>query len=247
MKKIIALLLTALMVMSFAACSQNEDAEGFSEVNKSETGGEVTLKGDDTKIEELLNSFWKYRYYGFQDRYADGYGALVSSEVNEYGVVVKRIYTWKSVSYNPADNTLVIKSLSSDGIEEGEGTTIVFNEKNQPVSGDMYVFNYDEAGVLISRKNYRSEYTYEYSDDMKTKKEYVGGQLSCVYNYDDNGYLIGLTMYDKYGDRLTEIAYENDAQGRRLKTYSVSKTGEIESTTETRTYDENGNLVSLYN
>lgn len=251
MKKILALLLVALLVTSLVACSKTGKGDNSTDSSGKSTNGSngeiLAPKEDDTKIEELLNSYWHYRYMGVEDRYADGYGALKSSETNEDGVVVKRFYTWRSVEYNPAENTLILRSLSTDGTEEeGSESIVKFNEKNQPLSGGG-TFKYDENGNLIERKSGRITYTYEYSADKKTVTQYNNGNLRYVYKYDDNGYLIGLTMYDDNGDWSTGIVYENDDQGRRLKTYSADKNGNIGSTMETRTYDEQGNLASLHN
>ncbi len=255
MKKLLAILLTLALVLSLAACgggnSENyESDEAGENTNVSENSNvneSIMFREDDTMIEKLLNSYWKYNCFG-DDRYAKGFEKVITSETDANGVVVKRVYSGrygeKIVIYNPADNTLIIND-----------SVFTFDESGKPIRGAFvndnsyttYSYTYDEAGYLIARSIPRYDYTYEYSSDRKTMKIFCEGELSEELEYDDNGILSLRTVYDRYGDWLTSITYVYDQDGRRFETYSVGKDGERDSRMEKREYDEKGNLIKCYN
>lgn len=247
MKKLFCMGLCLIVMLSLCACGGNS-TKGKSNTDKNV--GEI-VKGDnsiipqkESMLEKLYDSYIKYTSIG---QPIEGKRRILSSKTNDDGVVTKIVYEKESdlssdttVTYNPDDNTITIND-----------NWVIEFENNRPVSktdsdGVVTTYTYNSDGNLAEIDAVIQKQTFEYLNNGKTVKK-INKMPTFTniyeYGYDDNGFLISLTIYYEDGDSLKHY-YENDSEGRMLKTYTKNSSGEIESIIEENTYDEEGYLIS---
>ena len=255
MKKLLSLLLAILMALTLGACGNDSNTKQESSTNDSSVieqnqPGETNVPQKGSKMEQLLKSYWKYRYLASIDGYADGFEVLLYSKTDANGVEVERAYTTiggttftKRIVFDPAKNTLILF-----GPESTVGELIEFNDKglstvqhngNDVSDKFLYEFEYDAEGYLTAKKLFRNYYTVEYSADKKTCKDIdEKGNVVRVFEFDDNGNRIKQTGMSVHGELTDEIYYDYDSEGRIVKVYTDDEV------MRERTFDENDNMLT---
>lgn len=272
MKKLFALLLATLMVLSLAACGNGDTTS--ENTKKEEIADNSQSKQKESVLEKLVNSYWEVEEIG---QYKTGNRKVLLSEKNDDGVEIKRVCKTRKegfvkpetlVLYNPEKNTISVISVDAgvyDDYSLEDETVIEFNQDNKPVKSvrqrkyftETKTYNYDTNGRIIEISeeeiskddDYTNKinYTFEYLENgkiLKTDYNIAPTAISCEYEFDDNGFVIRRTT--DYGDGdLVEYFYENNEDGNMVKMYTKDSSGQIQVLKE-YTYDEEGYVINIY-
>ena len=239
-KKLIALLLALVMILSIAACSEKTDKKDDQNNDEKTTASTEEVKDavvkqalaliDDGDIQGAYDLLWAID--NRNEEQEEMFKKFVWVKTEETHVQDgNTIYSLKS-SYN-LDGYLV----SCDVVSEDDNTSekMVYDKDNNLLSykegSHNIVHTYDQKGNMLTSKygeHITEEFTY-----------YSNGQLkSYTYKTPDNA----AVLYSIYGPQLFTVPY--DKNGNVLSKKRVSNNGE-ESWHETiYTYDKNGNVLT---
>ena len=252
MKKLLCLLLTALLLLSLAGCktaSQDPENPGTSEesTGSTETGTETadTTESSQNQQEEIPAT--KIVYLCTEEAFTDSYGgSLTVRTYDEKGNLLTQDYKSNSgddafneaYTYDESGNVLTYKSYDKySGLTKE--TTYTYNDAGQLVS---QLFTSKEDAFSHTEK---SDFTYR-EDGLLIKKVATypadpGNAVHLIYSYDDNGNLIKeewINVNDGVQTPHSWKAWTYDEKGNKL-----SETDNRGFKTEW-TYDDRGNMLS---
>lgn len=271
MKKLLALLLTFVFILSLASCGAGDNSDKLP--NKS--AEELIAEGNYLDAYRVLlakgdkNSNIKLDDFIFLPK--------KTVETNYRGNKATCVFTWDSegkplkaaastgnssyeIIYTYGENTY---SYSRDGVI---GEKFTLNEAGQVVHLDYYrtdgeinstEYTYDEKGNLIREvetipgNDYPSDYTYTYDENgrlIKAKHEYGHSYDEESYTYDEAGRLVKETTTYSYDDDFAEKIYTYNDKGQLIKKeYKYNDDGVVETSgVTTYTYNENGNPATMF-
>ena len=247
MKKLMAMLLALVMILSLCACDKKNSTEEeletaylLTEIGATQTDSEGkthsmrgTVEYDDdynvigTKTYEDGKLSMEITYDKDMDK------PLVEQEYDEDGKKADRTeYTYDA-------NGNLLERSGSRSID-GETTTV------------KEVFTYDANGNQLTEKSYSNgeleyEYTYTYTAFNKVatqiRRDSDGDETHSTYTYDEHENVISCKTEYKYSDgnnHSYEETYENTYEGDKLVEVKVYTDEELESLTQ---YDANGNEI----
>lgn len=145
MKKIIAVLLSFLMIFSFAACGKNKDAS-------SAANGETTSKSEKPNVKDTVNVSFPLSLLGEEDSadldaYCEKYG-FKSAKVNSDGTV--------TIKMSSLSRDLLLTQIGMDSIK---GIYSVAESGDYPFVKAIKSFddkNFAEVSVLVNKKGYNA-------------------------------------------------------------------------------------------
>lgn len=244
MKRLIAIFLLAVMVLSMAACEMNEqkkeydtdpadsiEADTKKEQDPDDPKDETTEK-DPSELSE--DELWAL-YASLKERAYNG-DVEARARLEDFIVVYDEYYEDGElyISYTYDENGLLRKEN--------------YYQKNYSINETAYL--YDENGVLIKKNHYYkdgdlySETDYTYDKSGKLIKEVETGYYSNVdqirttlYSYDSNGRLISKEINE--GSDIHPTYFTYDEKGNLIKKEEKFPYGGIYE----YKYDENGNKV----
>ncbi|MBP0011245.1 RHS repeat-associated core domain-containing protein, partial [Roseofilum sp. Belize Diploria] len=201
--------------------------------------------------------------YGQPTYYVYDKNGNVLTEINSVGRKIVR-------TYDERNNVLTQTVVTEESGEQGWKTTYTYDSRNNKLSetdpldnttyytynsqnqiltvtnslGHTTSFSYDDRGNLVSVTNAEGD-TIDFTYDGS-------GNLTSIIKAEDN---ITQFKYDEFGNRILEIdalgnetAYTYDASGNattKTTTLTSSITGIERTLTATKTYDTQGNLISV--
>lgn len=244
MKKLIAMLLALVMILSLCACDKKNSTEEeletaylLSEISATQTDSEgktstmkATMKYDDdyNLIGGETYQDGKLVYKSTFDK--DPQKPLVELEYEDGKETSRTTYTYD------ANGNLLERSGNRN-----------YNGKN---STFKYIFTYDANSNMLTEKNYsngklENEFIYTYTAFNKVATEILrysyGEEVHCTYTYDQHENKISETrtwQYDNGETRSTQTTYENTYDGDKLAEVKTYEDGKLESWEK---YDANGN------
>ena len=247
MKKLIAMLLALVMILSLCACDKKNSTEEeletaylLTEISATQTDSEGkthsmrgTVEYDDdynvigTKTYEDGKLSMETTYDKDMDK------PLVEQEYDEDGKKTDRT----EYTYDANGNR-----LERSGSYSYDGKTTTFKE----------VCTYDANGNQLTEKSYSNgeleyEYTYTYTAFNKVatqiRRDNDGDETHSTYTYDEHENVISCKTERKFADRDSysyEEIYENTYEGDKLVEVKCYNDGTLEEYTK---YDANGNEI----
>ncbi len=271
MKKLLALLLTFIFVLSLASCGAGENGDKLPNKTAEELVAEgnyldayrvLLAKGDknsNIKLDDFIflpKKTIETNYRGNKATYVftwDSEGKPLKAAASNGSVSYEIIYTYGENTYY----------YSRDGVI---GEKFTLNEAGQVVHLDYYrtdgeinttEYTYDEKGNLIREvktipgNDYPSDYTYTYDENgrlIKVKHGYGHSYDEESYTYDEAGRLVKETTTYSYDDDFGEVIYTYNDKGQLIKKVHEYTDDGVKETTSvtTYTYNENGNPATMF-
>lgn len=260
MKKLIALLLVAVICLSFVACNQNTDNEECTDCAKykdllellesekykeaimeiyklAENGSNDDASGNATETEEDIQFKRKYQSIAEWCKYNNAYSSIENDDGNRLQgrEAAKYVYNWltEHVDYKDCSTYLSNFTIIPDTLSYIERmATDAFGQTTQTI---YQQFDYDENGEC-----YELSKLYETFAFLKV---FIHGSLIlCEYN--DNGVLQGASFLSDDGndDRiLGKVQIKYDTNGNIIQADFQTNSGD--TWTNTYTYDEKNRLI----
>ena len=245
MKKLIAMLLALVMILSLCACDKKNSTEEELETAYLLTEIGATQKDSEGKTHTMKATM----------KYDDDYN-VIGTKTYEDGKLSMEITYDKDM-----DKPLVAQEYDEDGKKtdrteytyDANGNLLErsgnrnYNGKN---STFKYIFTYDANSNMLTEKNYsngklENEFIYTYTAFNKVATEILrysyGEEVHCTYTYDQHENKISETrtwQYDNGETRSTQTTYENTYDGDKLAEVKTYEDGKLESWEK---YDANGN------
>lgn len=222
MRKIIALIMTSVMALSFAACDS----------------GNTTPPTTEQQKEEIRKSVPPVRselYDEYNSKLAD-----IDYEYDDTGNCLSHTVTWTDYYGGDAEKTVytyddrgnIVHKETSYSYRENYtyNEYFVYDEENRLIeenwgSDFRHIYEYDSDGHLARKMNKNEDGTtnetirYECDSQGRTLKEiseYDGWTFVYRYNYDSDNRLVSID-YSVNGEVLFSHGYEYDSEGRLTK------------------------------
>ena len=246
MKKLLALILAAVMLLPLAACVEDKENESDTTAETSADGvpeGEVG-DGEESYLDEIVNKIARKEtvYYDDTGYYKDAGRVREQLFYDKDDLLIYKLVFHRNgfaAEWHELDsNGVVVKRY-----ERGEESDwVIAQERETDKDGNVIKYTrYDEDGSVYTIENY----TYEGGKLVKEEGEDPeDGEitLSDVYEYDADGRLIKVTS-SSYGETDSYIEYTYDSAGNMIKENRVDISDPGRNSYTTYEYDGNGNLI----
>ena len=239
MKKWLALLLVAVMVLSLTACGNKEEEEKGTKQNNGKNDPSVVADAlYDEAMAKINSGNYEEAYLLLKD--------VKNTKENKSLIALKNNLVWMPVEILHSDETKLLCAYDKNG-----------NPLSQFVNWDgeyRAEYAYDANGHLLTRNEYEdgelrltTTYTYDQNGNCLTEKRtyHDGGDdwSLYTYTYTADGHPATQEWTNSDGDWST-YRYTYDADGNCIRRTSIDENDEI---TTTYTYDADGNCLTEEN
>jgi YD repeat-containing protein len=252
MKKIIAFLLSVIMLLSLVACDQQEKVEKdektvyvLSKVTVDANGAQTVMDFDYDKsgrILELKGLSGKEIMMHQTFEYDDEENTVVMIQLGTDGEEISRVTAKRNSNGKNTEQVTVTNGVTTRSVNEFDANgnitkTVTYNEADEQTGSTEY--EYDDAGNRICERHIDSigteyssrEYQYDENGNIVENKYIVSGNVMLSYTYKyENGKLVersaGNLVYkftcDSAG-RVKEFQVEQDGEAQGSVKFSYKK------------------------